>query len=276
MAHYPQTQVLVRGADKNFPVASCLLPKAARSAILHFYIFARNADNIADSAVLSAAEKTTLLTQLQQAVQDGDSASAPLWAKAYIEDTLAQKSNRQHGVDLLTAFLQDASKNRYHSYAELLEYCRYSAVPVGRVVLECCGESTANTQAADALCTVLQLINHMQDCKDDYQQLNRIYLPQEWMQECGVEEPDLGENRSNPALRALFNHYLEECRMLLATAAPLPKTVRSWRLRLELRLILELARALVDKLFCEDSLQKPIKIAHWQWPFYLLRSVCRL
>lgn len=276
MAHYPQIQALVRGGEENFPVASILLPKPARRAILHFYIFARNADDIADSTTLLTQEKMTFLTRLQHAVLEEDLTAAPEWAHPYIQDVIAHQSSRYHGIDLLTAFLRDAVKNRYHSFAELLDYCHYSAAPVGRAVLECCNESEADMQAADALCTVLQLINHLQDCKADYQQLNRIYLPTMWMQEYGVSEQDLNASCASPALRALFGHYLNECRTLLATAASLPRTVRSKRLRLELLLILELARGLVDKLSLQDPLQKPVKIAHWWWPVYLLRSLYRL
>jgi squalene synthase HpnC len=276
MALYPQIQALVRGAKENFPVASVLLPKTARRPILHFYSFARNADDIADSPLLPSHEKTALLSHLQQAVHDGNALAAPPWAQDYIADTKNHVHDPKHGIDLLRAFLQDATKTRYLTFAELLEYCRYSAAPVGRVVLESSNETHANLVAADALCTALQLINHMQDCQDDYQQLNRIYLPKDWMQEYGVSESDLDNTLSSPALRQLFVRYLDECRQLLNTASALPSTVHSPRLRLELLLILELAHALVKKLSYADPLQKAVKLAHWRWPVYLIRSVCRL
>lgn len=276
MALHPDIQALVHNANENFPVASWMLPKAARSGVLHFYSFARNADDIADSPHLPAHEKTALLSHLQQAVRDGNAAAAPDWAQAYIADTTQGISQPEHGVNLLTAFLQDAQQNRYMSFAELLDYCRYSAAPVGRVVLECSGETAANLEAADALCAVLQLINHMQDCQEDYQMLNRIYLPKDWMQTHGVTETHLDAGTTSPALRALFADYLAECRTLLQIAAPLPATVRSRRLRMELALITELAHRLVDKLSREDPLQKPVKIAHWQWPVYSLWSLRRL
>lgn len=276
MAVYPQIQALVRDADENFPVASWLLPKPARGAVLRFYSLARNADDIADSPALPAHEKTALLSHLQQAVRDGNTAVAPEWARGYIADTVAGISDPQHGIDLLTAFLQDAKQNRYMHMPELLEYCRYSAAPVGRVVLESSSETQADVEAADALCAVLQLINHLQDCKADYQQLNRIYLPKDWMQQHGVTESMLDADTTCPALRAVFAQYLDTCRDLLATARRLPPTVRHRRLRLELALILELAHVLVDKLSREDVLQKQVKIAHWHWPVYFIRSLRRL
>lgn len=276
MALYPQIQALVRRAEENFPVASFMLPKPARRAVLHFYSFARNADDIADSADIPTHEKTTTLKHLQAALHAQNAELAPDWAKAYFLDVAAKKSDKQHGIDLLHAFLQDAIKNRYANYDELLTYCRYSAAPVGRVVLECSGETTANLAAADALCAVLQLINHLQDCKKDYLDIDRVYLPQDWMLAEGADDTMLAEAFTCEPLRNVFDRYLEECRLLLATAAPLPKTVRSLRLRLELALILELAHALVEKLSRHDPLQKPIKLAHWRWPFYLLRSLRRL
>lgn len=276
MVDYPQIQALVRRQNENFPVASYLLPKTARSAILHFYSFARNADDIADSVTLSAQEKVTLLHALECNLRAQDAESAPRWAEPYIGDLRLGRNKPQHGLDLLRAFLQDAEKSRYVTFGSLLNYCRFSAVPVGRAVLECCGETQASIPASDALCTVLQLINHLQDCGKDYRQLNRIYLPQEWMRNYEVEEEQLAASRSSPALRALFDRYIAECRALLAAASPLPQTVRSLRLRLELALILELAEALLGELSHHDPLQKTVKIAHWKWPAHLFRSLFRL
>lgn len=276
MVDYPQIQALVRRQNENFPVASYLLPKAARSPILHFYAFARNADDIADSATLCSSEKISLLQQLECNLRAHDVNATQDWAQPYIYDLRSGKSDTQHGLNLLQAFLQDAVKSRYEAFSELLDYCRYSAVPVGRAVLEFCGETRADLPAADALCTVLQLINHLQDCGKDYRQLNRIYLPQEWMQHYGIEEVRLADSRSSPALLLLYNHYIAECRMLLTHAASLPRTIHSRRLRLELALMLELAESLLDKFSHLDPLQKTVKIAHWQWPIHLLRSFHRL
>lgn len=276
MVDYPQIQALVQCQNENFPVASYLLPKAARSAILHFYAFARHADDIADSATLSNREKVNLLHELEYNLREQNLKAAPGWAQPYIRDLQQGRSDPRHGLNLLHAFLQDAEKSRYETFAELLNYCLYSAVPVGRVVLECCDETHADLHAADALCTVLQLINHLQDCGRDYRQLNRIYLPQEWMELHGIEEGQLAARRSNHALRLLYDRYIAGCRTLLADAAPLPETIRSRRLRMELALILELAAALLCKLSRHDPLQKAVKIAHWQWPVHLFRSFRRL
>lgn len=272
MADYTQIQALVRDAKENFPVASALLPKPARRAVLRFYSFARNADDIADSEAIPAQEKTAFLTRLQTGLMAGDAQGAPDWAQGYFADIRAGLSDKRHGIDLLHAFLQDAAKARYADWAELLDYCRYSAAPVGRVVLESSGEREADLAAADALCAVLQLINHLQDCKADYLRLGRVYIPQDWLAEAGADETMLGESSTCEPLRHVFDRYLEGCRDLLAVAQPLPKTVRSLRLRLELALILELAQALVARLSVQDPLQKPVKLAHWRWPFHLVRS----
>lgn len=243
---------------------------------MHFYSFARHADDIADSETVPAQQKTAFLGDLQSALAAENAEAAPEWAKAYFADVIAKKSHKQHGIDLLTAFLQDAQKARYASWPELLDYCRYSAAPVGRVVLESSGETHADLAAADALCAVLQLINHLQDCKEDYIRLGRVYIPQDWLAAEEADETMLAAPFTCEPLRNVFDRYLAECRALLATANPLPKTVRSLRLRLELALILELAHHLVGKLSEQDPLQTPVKLAHWRWPYYLFRSLRRL
>jgi len=257
-------------------VASFLLPRPARRAILHFYAFARHADDIADSPTLPPSEKARRLGLLKDCVKTQDSQSAPAWAQAYIADLQQHKSSPEHGENLLRAFLQDVWQNRYENWEDLLDYCRYSAAPVGRVVLESCGERHADTNAADALCMVLQLINHLQDCRRDYQEIDRIYLPQAWMREYGISEEALDANAASDGLNQLFGRYLDGCRVLLAQAASLPQSVSGWRLRLELALILQLAHQLVERLSREDPLQKPVKLPHWQWPVFFFRSLHRL
>ncbi|MCH2546397.1 MAG: squalene/phytoene synthase family protein, partial [Alphaproteobacteria bacterium] len=233
-------------------------------------------DDIADSSELPASEKIAFLSHLQQSLRDGNPDVAPSWAQAYIQDTCDHISNADHGIALLSAFLQDASKNRYLTMQELLDYCCYSAAPVGRVVLECSHETQANLEAADALCTVLQLINHLQDCKEDYQTLNRIYLPKNWMQLYGVSEQDLDAEHASPAMRKLFDRYLQQCRELMLVAAPLPASIHSKRLRLELLLITNLANALIQRLSQQDPLQAAVKVPRHHWPLYMLRSLKQL
>lgn len=269
-------QALVRRNEENFPVGSWLFPPHARREILHFYAFARHADDIADSPTLPAEEKLTQLENLRLAMGSGNARLAPDWAAGYIADLNAGKSSANHGLQLLSAFRQDAQQNRYITYDDLVDYCARSAVPVGRVILELCQEHQANITAADALCTALQILNHLRDVGKDYTELGRIYLPATWLYQQKAKESDLAHRRSSPAWREVYRLCLSECAVLLARAAPLPHSIRSRRLRLELALTLELAFALHHRLQLQDPLASRIRIPVWHWPFYMVRSVRHL
>lgn len=276
MPVYRHIQALVKRSADNFPVGSLLFPRHARKEILHFYAFARNADDIADSPTLPPEEKLAALENLRLSLGSGNLRTAPEWAQAHILDIDHGKISAKHGLALLSAFAQDVRQSRYVTYDDLVDYSNRSAVPVGRVVLELCGEKDANLPAADALCIVLQLLNHLRDCGKDYRELNRIYLPSSWLYQYGASEKDLRADRSTEALRAVYRLYLSECALLLAKSAPLIHTIRSPRLKLELSLTFELAFAMYHRLRKGDPLAERIRIPVWSWPLYLFRGVKRL
>jgi farnesyl-diphosphate farnesyltransferase len=152
--------------DENFPVGSLLIRRDLRRHVHAFYGFARNADDIADSAVLAAGEKVARLDIMEDVLlgrRDTDSPSA-LRLRASLAETGV---TARHSLDLLIAFRRDATKLRYADWDELYDYCRYSAMPVGRHVLDLHGEDRATWAPSDALCTSLQVLNHMQDCAKD-------------------------------------------------------------------------------------------------------------
>lgn len=269
-------QALVHDNAENFPVASWLLPAHAREGILHFYAFARNADDIADDPYLAPEEKHAQLEKLRTGLGAGNRHMTPQWAHAYMDEIDADRTRQQHGLDLLSAFRQDIDKRRYATFEELLDYCTRSAVPVGRTVLELCNETHADLPAADALCTALQLLNHLRDAGEDFRELDRIYLPQAWLQEHGADEEDLADDITSPAMKATFTTYLNACAELLEQAAPLPHSITDFRLRLELALTIELAHALHKQLRKRDPLAAKIRIPAWQWPYHLIRGVLRL
>ncbi|MGB1539638.1 MAG: squalene/phytoene synthase family protein, partial [Rickettsiales bacterium] len=266
-------QALLARAQENFPVASLLFPAHARKPLLHFYAFARHSDNIADAAEIPPDEKQAQLTLLDAALANRPlDAPLPEWFRPYLADTQSGISPPAYGRDLLKAFLQDASQQRYADWDALLAYCNHSAVPVGRQVLELCAEKQADLTAADALCIVLQLLNHLQDCKADYEALNRIYLPQTLFKTHEAKEADLRNPHATPALQRLFSDYLDRCEALLDTASPLPTSIKSRRLRWELTLTLELARALLYRLRRNDPLSGPVRVPRFLWPVYLLKA----
>ena len=161
--------------DENFPVASRLIAPRHRPAVLAFYEFVRVADDIADHAELAAADKLARLDKLEAALLgEHDSEPEGVRLRGVLRERALSPLHAQH---LLRAFRQDVTKLRYEDWDDLIDYCRYSAMPVGRFVLDVHGESQATWPANDALCAALQIINHLQDCAKDYRELDRVYLP---------------------------------------------------------------------------------------------------
>ena len=182
--------------DENFPVASRLIGAAYRGPILAFYRFARAADDVADHPSLAAEQKLALLDRLGEALDGrgpGDPEAEPL-RLALVERGLTSR----HPHELLEAFRLDATKRRYASWRELMDYCRLSAAPVGRFVLDVHGEDPGAWRSSDPLCAALQVINHLQDCAADYRRLDRVYLPQDTLAARGASVEMLGAARSPP------------------------------------------------------------------------------
>src|SRR6202043_600461 len=169
-----------------------------RKPILAFYEFVRTADDIADHAGLASADKLTLLDRLEATLL-GKSNEEPVGVA--LRSQLAERQlPPRHALDLLTAFRMDVTKLRYRDWDDLIGYCTYSAMPVGRFVLDVHGESRATWRANDALCAALQIINHLQDCGKDYRNLDRVYIPLDAFAAAGATVNELGAERASPAL----------------------------------------------------------------------------
>src|SRR6476469_1628633 len=181
--------------DENFPVASWLVAPQHRRPIMAFYEFVRIADDIADHATLPERDKLAHLDRLEASLlgRDDHNASGVVLRAALAERGLSP----QHAQDLLKAFRQDVTKHRYADWDELIDYCRYSAMPVGRFVLDVHGESRSTWPSSDALCTALQIINHLQDCGKDYRDLDLVYLPLEDMARHKVDVAALAKPKSS-------------------------------------------------------------------------------
>lgn len=234
--------------NENFPVASFLLPSENRHDILAFYHFVRMADDIADHPTLSADRRERQLLRLDAALKDGtDLSDVPTLTTLY---TAAQSTPSliHHARGLLSAFVQDCRKSRYATWAELLGYCEFSANPVGRAVLDICGEDKADLAAADALCTALQILNHIQDVQSDYMERDRIYLPAEWMEAEGCMKTMLIDDQMSPQLRAVIDRMLDATALLIKRSYALPITIQQWRLRCEVATIIAVAERLHRKL----------------------------
>ena len=242
--------------DENFPVASVLISARHRPAIMAFYRFVRTADDVADHATASADEKLHLLEGMRLSLMGASSFSPEGVA---LQKVLAERGlTTDHAADLLEAFRRDVTKLRYADWSELMDYCRYSAMPVGRYVLDVHGESRDIWPFSDALCAALQVINHLQDCAKDYRSLNRVYLPLDTMNECGAKPEMLAAPRATPALRSAIATLARRNAQLLAQSAPFAAHIRDRRLALEVSLIQTLAENLNAKLLVREE---PLHIA---------------
>jgi len=237
---YRQCERLARDHYENFPVASWLLPRRMRPHIAAIYAFARGADDVADEGDRPAAER---LRQLDAwgAHLDTAAAGGPLPQDSHepVFTALAAtiRSCRLPVTlleDLLSAFRQDVTTTRYATWTEVIDYCRRSANPVGRLVLRVAGYDDARLdERSDAICTALQLTNFWQDLERDYLK-GRIYVPRELTKPRGAEEADLARRRLTPAWREALRDAGARTRALFVTGRPLCGAVRG-RLRWELR-----------------------------------------
>ncbi len=244
--------------DENFPVG-VLIRRSLRPHVHAYYAFARNADDISDSDVLPGAEKLARLDHMEAVLLGRVSGGAPS-ASALRASLAATGVGSAHSTELLVAFRRDATRLRTADWAELMEYCRYSAMPVGRHVLDLHGEARATWEASDALCAILQVLNHLQDCGEDLRTLDRSYLPQDLLERHGAAVDDVLGAAATPGLRAVFDAMLDGCDALDARAAALPGLVRDPRLRLETAVILGLSRRLARRLRARDPVARRVKL----------------
>lgn len=254
--------------DENFPVASVLIAPAFRAPVMAYYRFARLADDIADHETAPPAEKLARLEAMRAGIT-GESDAEP--SAVALRKVMAERGlDPVHALDLLEAFRRDVTKLRYDSWDDLMDYCRYSAMPVGRFVLDVHGEDRRNWPANDALCAALQIINHLQDCGKDFRTIDRVYLPQDMLAAAGVRTEELGADRAFPALRSVIAALAERCQHLLADSAPFARTIRDRRLGIEVAVIQRLAVSLAARLRRRDPLSE--RVHHGKAEALLLAS----
>jgi len=243
-------------ADENFPVASHLIAPPYRAPILAFYRVARLADDIADHATATPEQKLARLGEIEASLTGRSEASPEAVA---LRGVLAERGlGWEHMLDLLEAFRRDVTKRRYRSWDELMDYCRYSAMPVGRFVLDVHGESRATWRASDPLCAALQVINHLQDCAKDYRTLDRVYLPLDAMEQAGAKLDDLKGTRASSALRTVIRGLAQKTGALLDDAKPFAGRIADFRLGLEVTVIQRLAESLNRGLAKKDPLSQRV------------------
>ena len=245
--------------DENFPVASWIIHPRHRALILAFYNFVRTADDIADHATLPAPEKLKLLDRLEAGLlgkDDGDAVAVRLSAELAARDL-----SPKHAQDLLAAFKLDVTKLRYRDWDDLIGYCTLSAMPVGRFVCDVHGESRDCWPANDALCAALQIINHLQDCKADYLNLDRVYIPQDALAACGTTIESLNAPQASPQLLKCLHQLAARTERLLSESDDFAVLIADWRLGLEVSVINTLAHRLTQMLMERDPLRDRVHLA---------------
>jgi hydroxysqualene synthase len=244
--------------DENFPVASWIIHPRHRALILAFYNFVRTADDIADHATLGERDKLAYLDLLEaELLGRGDSQPEAV----NLRRALAQRAMPpRHALDVLIAFRMDVTKLRYENWDEVINYCRYSAMPVGRFMLDVHGESQSTWAASDALCAGLQINNHLQDCGKDYRDLNRVYLPRDALAAAGASVEALGEGRASPPLLQCLHALAARTEILLNESRSLSAEVRDFRLGLEISVIQRFADRIVQLLKVRDPLSQNVHL----------------
>ena len=259
------------GHYENFPVASLLLPAHLREPVEIIYRFARSADDFADEGDDPAEIRLRKLNDYRAQLV---APSSPLFRDL-------QKIIREHELplqlftDLLDAFSQDVTKKRYASYAEVLDYCRRSANPVGRLLLHLFKRTTdSDLRQSDAICSALQLINHWQDVDVDYTKDNRVYLPQDEMARFGVAEQHLRDKVCDPAFQGLMRFQVERARELMLSGCGLGKTLPG-RVGLEIRATVQGGLRILEKIERAgyDVFRRRPVLKALDWPVLLLKAV---
>ncbi len=250
--------------DENFPVASFILKPAHRAPIRAFYRFARTADDVADHPGAAPETKLALLETMRATLSGecDDNPEALGLRRSLVERGLPAV----HGLDLLEAFRRDVTKLRYADWADLMDYCRYSASPVGRFVLDIHGEDRAIWPLNDALCNALQVINHLQDCAKDYRDLGRVYIPTSDLERAGTSVEALAAPKAAPALRGVIAHLAGRTSELLDVSRAFSGRIKDGRLAYEVALIQRLAEDLTARLMRRDPLServhhRPLEVA---------------
>jgi hydroxysqualene synthase len=257
--------------DENFPVASVLIDARHRGIILAFYEFVRVADDISDHATLTPDEKLAQLDRLEQnLLGNGDDNREAVRLRAALA---ARGLPPRHAQDLLTAFRMDVTKLRYADWDEVIHYCSYSAMPVGRFVLDVHGESRSTWAANDALCAALQINNHLQDCGKDFRDLNRVYIPMDAFAAAEATPEDLGAAQSSPQLLRAIHDLAARNEKLLRQSDVFSGQIENTRLSHEVAVIHTYARHIVALLQARDPLREKVHLSKAQFALYGLTSV---
>ena len=262
-------------SDENFPVASFLMTKKIRSIVRVFYFFARMADDIADHQKLSSNQKKKILLFFDNAISKSKKTNNKILDKM-IAKFKELPSGKKYSRNLLKAFMMDASNKKYKNWNDLLYYCKFSANPVGRFVIDAVNERKNIEkiyEASDSLCTALQIINHIQDCKKDFKELNRVYIPESFFKKYSVDKKILRKSKSEENFERLKIEIVDNVLLSLRKTKLGLREIQSWRLRKETLIILNIAKRLCNLLKINDPLEKQIKLSRIDFIFCFFKGI---
>lgn len=264
--------------DENFPVGSLLLPKRLRPHVATFYAYARAIDDVADNPALTPEDKIARLERFARAVKGKDTEDPGVPSAHRVRESLkATQVAPAHCLELIEAFKQDAVKLRYADWGELCGYCRLSATPVGRYLLDLHGEDPSAYRYSDPLCDALQVINHLQDCAEDRRDLDRVYLPLDWLEAEGATVEMLDLPASTPELRRVLDRCLDATEeTLMPEARALPHALKDTRLAAESAVIVRLADRLIRELRRRDPLAERVVLSKPRMALTALRGLADL
>ena len=252
---YHHCQQLANQHYENFPVASFILPRKIRSAVAVVYVFARRADDLADEGITSNEVRLKQLTEMEdnlQQVIDGSEPEDDLYLA--LSDVIKNfEIPTELFTDLISAFKQDVTKKRYQDFGEVMNYCRRSANPVGRLLLYLFNQADdKNLALSDGICSALQLINFYQDLSQDYEELQRIYIPEEDMQKFSVTEQHFKDKNNDSNMLRLMQYEYERAENLIRAGGWLGKRLKG-RAGFEIRLIIAAGTRVLHKLKQQDD-----------------------
>ena len=266
--------------DENFPVASFMINRKLKEFIRHFYFFARTSDDIADHEKLRPTEKLKILNYFDKCLKEKKKTDISVLNKLIITFS-CHEFTQVYSRQLLVAFKLDAKKKRYKNWSELINYCKYSANPVGRYFINLTYHEKKKRinnrniifEGADKLCTALQIINHLQDCQKDYIYLNRVYLPMSYFNKYSIKVEILKRSKNNSKFNDLKKLVIDRVEKLLDDSKKGIDLIEVGRLRKETLIILYIAKRLCFLLKKNNPLEKKIKLSRIDLIFCFIKGI---
>lgn len=263
--------------QENFPVGMMMFNKNIRKVVSDYYRFARYADDIADNPHIKPQVKVDKLYELEEIFtgQRSYKGQKLKFVQTLKDEFAAHNLAPSLATDLLIAFRKDSLGFDYQTWGQLVDYCKYSAAPVGKFMLAVHQENPSTFLPATSLCVALQIVNHIQDLKYDVSLLKRLYLPADIMKKYHLQKEDLIQNKSSVSLQKAVKHIMEKTLGLVKEGSILPELIQSLSLRMEVCIILSLTNIMIKKILKGDILAQEIKLSWLDWLRGTLGGICK-